>query len=135
GTSKIKPVDQLSFLKRLHRLLSNGYPIIRALEIIKWEKKFTEASQILTAEILQGNYLDQAFAASGFHPSIISFMYFTRVNNNLEESIFKSIQMFEHRLKNISKFQNIMRYPLFLSVFFLIVFFFLQFYVFPSFTT
>lgn len=130
---KLSEMQQLIFIKRLHRLLMNGYPIIKALEMLKWEPKFTRTSDLLKNNLLNGQYLDLAFRACQFHPTILSFLYFARVNNDIEHSLAKCITMFEHRLKSYHQLKKIMRYPFILGLVFIVIMIFLKGYVFPSF--
>src|SRR5690625_6254212 len=58
---KLTEQTQLHFLKRLHRLLENGYPIINALELMKWDKQMDQTISILNLALKEGNTLDESF--------------------------------------------------------------------------
>jgi len=124
---------QLRFLKRLVRLLSNGYPLIEGLETLKWDPAMKQAAgQVITA-LKKGLLIDEAFAAADFHNSITSQLYFARTHNDLQGSIQKCHAMYEQRLKHLKKFQQVIRYPTVLASVFLLLLFFIRQSVLPSF--
>lgn len=125
---------QLRFLERLHRLLSNGYPLVSALEILTWDKQMTQPAAKITAGLKNGNTIDQAFEEASFHPSITSYLFFIRLNGDLQESIGKCADMFAHRMKYMKKFQQIIRYPLILLFIFSVLLYFIKQYVLPAFS-
>src|SRR5690625_2937959 len=90
--------SQLTFLNRLHRLLTNGYPLIDALEAISWDEKMSQFSNEIKESLLHGKYIDEAFKAARFHKLIVMYMYFVRINGDLTNSLEKVIVLFEQRL-------------------------------------
>src|SRR5699024_12045825 len=78
---------QLRFLKRLTRLLGNGYPLIEALEIIGWDKQLISTSRHVSNDLRAGYALDESLDENGFHHTITAYLYVVRVNGNLEESL------------------------------------------------
>lgn len=124
---------QLRFLKRLVRLLENGYPLLEALEVIAWDKELTAMANHFITALKTGTPFDQIFEELNFHQMIRSFLYFTRSNANLAESIRKCAEMFEQQLRNTKKFKQILRYPLILLLIFSSVLFFINQQVLPSF--
>ncbi|PAV29078.1 chromosome partitioning protein ParA [Virgibacillus profundi] len=132
---KEKPANeiQLRFLQRLHRLLANGYPLLSALEIMKWDNQLIRpATRIITC-LKNGSTVDHAFEEGLFHHTITSYLYFVRSNGDLEGSIKKCIEMYEHRMNYTKKFQQIARYPLILFVIFSLLLYFIKQSVLPSF--
>src|SRR5699024_583554 len=130
---KLKEGQQLVFLKRLSRLLSNGYSFIDALEAIKWDKNLSDTADVIIMELRNGRHTDESFRAAGFHASIISYLYFVRINGDILTSMDKCIEMFEHRMKSLGKFRQVIRYPAVLIGFFILLLFFLKFSVLPAF--
>lgn len=131
---KILPHDiQLRFLKRLARLLVNGYPLISALEVIKWDKQMVITADQMISSLKDGTPIDQAFEKANFHSSITTYLYFARENGDIQTSIKKCISIYEDRLKYIKKFQDIARYPLILLIIFLFLLYFIKRSVLPSF--
>lgn len=124
---------QLNFLIYLHRLLENGYSLTDSLEKLKWEKQFNEAATKIELAILRGEPLDKAFELALFHDSIISYLYFIRMNGNMLESIEKCILMFDHRVKYVEQFKRMIRYPLFLFILLILLLLFLKQSVLPLF--
>lgn len=124
---------QLRFLKRLSRLLANGYSMIESLEIIKWDKQLMVTSDQIIVGLRNGVPIDQAFEQAKFHHTITAYLYFVRESGNVLSSIEKCVMMFEDRLKYKKKFQEIIRYPLMLLVIFSVLLYFIKQYVLPSF--
>ncbi|MEI3611714.1 competence type IV pilus assembly protein ComGB [Pseudogracilibacillus sp. SO30301A] len=130
---KLKEQTQLHFLKRLHRLLKNGYSLLDALEVMQWDKEICNLSEMLAEKIKKGLPLDEAMEKLDFHKVIVSYLYFVRVNGNLISSLEKCIHLFEHRITYIQKFSQVIRYPIILSTFFIVLLIFLKNSVLPSF--
>lgn len=124
---------QLRFLKRLARLLKNGYPLLEALEIIKWDNKLASTSNSVIQLLKNGIPIDQALDKIKFHPDITSYLFFVRSSGDLESSIQKCIHIYEQRLNYLRKFKQTLRYPLILFTIFFILLIFLKYTVLPSF--
>src|SRR5699024_5998343 len=131
--SKLSETQQLVFLKRLYRLLEQGYSFMAALEIMKWETAFELATDKISNALKQGKHIDEAFEIASFHDTIISYLYFVRFNGNMQTSIQKCMLMFEHRMKHIQKFKQVIRYPIVLCILFFLLLFFIKTSVLPSF--
>ena len=130
---KVKEVTQLHFLKRLHRLLSSGYSLLSALEVMKWDKEIKQSATIMIESLKKGHPIDEAFEKAHFHKLIVTYLYFVRLNGNLLSSLEKSYNMFEHRITYMNKFVQVLRYPLILFFTFIILLVFLKQSVLPSF--
>src|SRR5690625_1580573 len=124
---------QLIFLKRLHRLLDNGYPLINALEALKWDKSMIKTVNTITFHLREGKHIDIAFNEATFHETIVAYLYFTRINGDLQNSIKKCIHMFEQRISYKKKFTQFLRYPIILSIIFLTLLIFIKTSILPSF--
>lgn len=125
---------QLAFLNRLLRLLKNGYPLLEALDVIKWDKHARTSATIIAAALTNGQMLDKAFEKAGFSHLVTSYLYFARTSGNIQNSIEKCIYMYEQRINYSKKFQQATRYPLILLFVFSILLFFIKQSVLPSFT-
>ncbi|WP_068671895.1 competence type IV pilus assembly protein ComGB [Oceanobacillus sp. Castelsardo] len=124
---------QLRFLKRLSRLLKNGYPILTALEKIKWDRHLSSYATEIIYSLKNGETIDQAFEKVHFHPTITSYLFFVKANNDLEGNLEKAIEMFQQRIKNTKKFKQIIRYPLILIFIFSTLLYFIKESVLPTF--
>ena len=131
--TKLKENQQLLFLKRLNRLLDHGYSFTDALDVIKWDRQFEQVAEIIRLELTKGKYMDEAFKTAGFHATVVSYIYFVRINGDVLTSMNKCIQMFEHRLNSFEKFKRVIRYPVILFGFFMVLLLFLKFFVLPAF--
>lgn len=126
---------QLRFLKRMQRLLSQGYPLIETLEIMKWDHSFKKISSRMVALLKSGNNLDKAFEKCGFNEAISAHLHFIRSNNDLVGSLQKCLSFFENRLSHSRKLQQTLRYPLVLFFIFTTLLVFIKQSVLPSFLT
>src|SRR5690625_13662 len=132
--NKLLPPDiQLRFLKQLTRLLENGYSIIDALEVLKWDKQLITAADQMITSLKQGMLIDQAFERAKFHHIITTYLYFVKDNGDILSSIKKSTEMLENNLKYKKKFQDMMRYPFILFFIFSILLYFINEWVLLSF--
>lgn len=132
---QINEQRQLDFIKQLHRLLSNGYSLIDALEMFQWDKQLNKISKRIKDYLLAGDPIDKAFAKEHFHHSITAYLYFSQVHGDLIKSLEKCMTMLEHRLKAMNKFHQVLRYPIILSVFFFGLLIIIKHHVFPSFVS
>lgn len=124
---------QLTYLKRLHHLLDNGYSLIEALKIMKWDRMMRPIAQKMIQQLKQGKQLHDVFACTNFHHSIVSFLYFVHLNGNILASMEKAIEMTEYRLTYVNRFIQTIRYPIFLLFIFTILLFFMKRHILPSF--
>lgn len=130
---KLSSDVQLRFLKRLYRLLSNGYPLLEALDMYTFDKKLKAPAEIISRALKNGTLIDVAFQEAGFHQTISTYLYFVQANGDLTESIQKSIAIFEYRTNTTKRFQNVIRYPAILFIVFSILLYFINQHVLPSF--
>jgi len=124
---------QLNFLKQLFRLLTNGYSLLEALKMFRWDEHLNDLANQLMKHLKAGLSIDEAFEKVGFHHTIIAFIYFARIHGNLSDSLKKCIAMLEQRMKAMQKFQQVIRYPLILTFFFVGLLFSIKQTVLPAF--
>lgn len=130
---KLKKETQLLYLSRLLRLLKNGYSLLEALEVMKWDKQMIEPTTIIVHALKDGKSLDEAFTDASFNPTITTYLYFVRANGDIQASLEKCIEMFNQRIEFAAKFQQTIRYPLILLVIFSILLYFIKNSILPSF--
>src|SRR5690625_5927579 len=53
--------DQLYFLQRMERLLTNGYSLIETLEVIAWDRKLKQFAIKMKRTLQKGKPIDVAF--------------------------------------------------------------------------
>lgn len=128
-------VLQLRFLEQLSYLLENGYSLLRALEILAWEKTYKTISMSIQHQLKTGKYIDEALLELHFHHSISSYLYFVRLHGDLAKHINACAKMFARKQTYEKTFKRAIRYPLFLSIFFGILFICIKQFVLPSFET
>src|SRR5699024_10150304 len=91
--TKVRENKQLSFLKRLNRLLDHGYSFADALDVIKWDRQFEQVAEIIRLELTNGKYMDEAFKTAGFHATVVSYIYFVRINCDVLISLYKCMKI------------------------------------------
>lgn len=131
---KISDDRQIIFLKRLSRLLSDGYALVTALEMMKWDKAMKVIVEELMYYLERGSPLDVAFSKLGFNESITAYLYFARTSDSLVENLNKATAMFENRLLYVKKFTQLIRYPIILLFIFILLLYFIKKSILPSFT-
>lgn len=124
---------QILFLRRMSRLLSSGYPLLKALQIIKWDKQLITPAETIIRSLKNGQSIDASFDHANFHQTITGYLSFVKSNGDLEGSIEKCLIMFESRIKYRNKFLQTARYPLILLCIFIILLYVIQLFVLPSF--
>ncbi|TFJ93683.1 competence type IV pilus assembly protein ComGB [Lentibacillus salicampi] len=132
-TSAPKKELQLRFLRRLSRLLNNGYPIIEALDIIQWDSQLKPMASSVKSSLKSGRHFDEALEHIRFNQTVTAYLYFVRNNGDLQSSVEKCITMFEQRLLYTKKFQETVRYPAILLVVFAVLLYFVKQSILPSF--
>lgn len=133
--SKLKNEVQIKFLKRMDRLLTNGYSLLDALNTIAWDPELKPIAHNIISHVKKGSTIDEAFDQSNFHSVIVSHLYLVQLNNDLQLSIRNCITMFESRNHYIQKFKQVMRYPFLLLFIFLLLLLFIKNLILPSFLT
>ncbi|MEN2464969.1 type II secretion system F family protein [Ornithinibacillus sp. JPR2-1] len=132
---KLNIATQLTFLKRLSRALTNGYPLLAALETLKWDKNLYHLAEDIIYHIKRGYTLDQSLEKLSFHPIITSYLFFAKEHGDLDASITKCLAIFEKRIHHLKKFTQVIRYPIILLIVFSIAFLFIQHSVVPNLLT
>lgn len=125
--------QQLQFLERLYRLLSNGYSLIEALQMMKLDKDMKQYAETIKNHLINGLTVDEAFQKVKFDSFVTSYLYFVRMNGDLETSLARCIEMFKQRVTNVEKFLRVIRYPLILIIIFIILLIVIKQSIFPTF--
>src|SRR5690625_5107199 len=130
--SPLKDEDQLTFLKRLYRLIKNGYALNEALDIISWDERMYDVVTEIKSYLMNGSYLDHALRKVNFHPMTVMYIYFVRMHGDLLTGLEKSMTMFEQRMYTMKRFKRVSRYPLLLSFIFIILLSVIKIYILPA---
>lgn len=133
---KSPPLEiQAQFFKRLYQLLNNGYSLINSLQLIQLERNLTTVSLPLKSRLINGSSLGYSLQDLGFHPLMSSFLITVESTGNLKRHISTCIKIAEQQINYVEKLKRIIRYPLILSIFFIILFIIINNIVLPSFET
>ena len=131
---KLSEIEQNYFLERLYRFLSYGYPLLESLAKMEWDPNLKPIARKFTISLKQGIPIEETFAKLNFHPTIVTYMSFVKVNNDLVQTIEKCQEMYAYRIKNVAKIKQTIKYPFILFVFFFIILIIIKQFVLPSFT-
>jgi len=131
--NKLRINQQVMLLEKLAELLDQGYPIIDALSIIKVNQRWQAVSDYLAEQLQAGRRFDSILEELHFDQQIVTFIYFALQHGNLTEAIRQSVQFINQQIKLMSQFKQVIRYPLFLLSFFLVMLFCINLYVYPAF--
>ncbi|MFD1018731.1 competence type IV pilus assembly protein ComGB [Thalassobacillus hwangdonensis] len=124
---------QKHFLYRLSHLLSKGYPLLEALEVIAWEHDFKNTAAIISEGLKSGKTIDLAFQDAHFSINIVAYLYFARMNSDLETILLECHHMLELESDYMTKLSKVLRYPLILTVFLTIMVVVVDRTIFPAF--
>lgn len=133
NNQKLTITAQLQFLHILQRMLSKGLTLIQSLDAMKYYAELEYTSSQILKRLEAGQHLDEAMDESGFHHSIISYLFVVREKSNISERIEQCHQLFQQHVHYMRKFQQTVRYPLILLFIFSGLLFFIYARVIPSF--
>lgn len=132
-TKKISNSNQALFLRRLARFLSRGYPLLDALELISLDPKQGHIAKNLKELLTNGISIDEAFQKQSFSPLAVSFLFFTRSTGTLTESLLLCSDILESQHKTKSELKKVVRYPIFLFTFLVVLLIMVKHSILPSF--
>jgi type IV pilus assembly protein PilC len=126
------------FCRQFYIMLNAGIPILKCLELIREETKDKGFAQDISGvgnRIQSGASLSQAMIAyPKSFPSLFVFMVEAgEMSGNLNTVLFKMAEHFESEEKNRRQLQQILFYPIILSIVFVLVLVFLITMVLPTF--
>ncbi|WP_082233851.1 type II secretion system F family protein [Halobacillus massiliensis] len=132
---KISIKKQITYLNRLSKLLSKGYPISNSLRMASWDPAFHNISNQLLEELNNGSPIDTAFKKANFSSHVVAFLYFARIHQDLPLLISQCADLLQLQYDYSKKLLDAMRYPLFLFVFLILSFGVIKHTILPSFHT
>ncbi|WP_138415815.1 competence type IV pilus assembly protein ComGB [Aquibacillus sediminis] len=130
---KMPLIQQYKFLQQLQRLIQHGYPLLDALEVLQWEQQWAQPSSKISISLKEGMPLDQALQEANFNDKIVSFMYLSRSNGDLDKSLNQCCLMLDQQINQMNNFKQTIRYPFILFVLFCILLYFVKTNIYPSF--
>lgn len=124
---------QLSFLKKLEKLLNSGYPLIQAFSVMEWDEKMADLSRLVAGYLKEGLTIDEAFGKASFDEEVVTYLFFARLSGELPSVLKQCCEMMEHRVIATKKFKQTSSYPLFLLLICLFLLWFVKQSVYPAF--
>ncbi|MFG6148535.1 competence type IV pilus assembly protein ComGB [Halobacillus sp. B23F22_1] len=126
---------QITFLNRLCKLLTKGYPLLKALKMTSWDDNYKKITQDIIDELNVGNPLDEAFKKANFSKQVSSFLYFARIHKDLPSMFRQCAEILQLHHDSKKKLQEAIRYPIILLIFLTIAFTVIKQTILPSFST
>ncbi|WP_240795474.1 competence type IV pilus assembly protein ComGB [Aquibacillus halophilus] len=130
---KLSLKDQHNFLYRLSQLLNNGYTLLHALEVLNWDRRWAFYTERIYNSLIEGASIDEALNHANFNEKVVSFMYFSNSNSDLEGTLNHCCIMLKQQIDYMKKFQQTSRYPFGLLILILVLLYFVKTSVYPSF--
>lgn len=131
--TELDPKKQLLYMDRLLYFLQNGYPLLQALDRMRWDKRLQALASQSKHLLQKGQSFDYVLQELGFRRRLYSFMAVTRQNGDLQGSLSQCQSMLQNEMEHIQTFKSQLRYPLFLIFLFLVVLYFVRTSIYPSF--
>lgn len=109
--------DRATLLMRLSVLLSNGYTISSAIELLSFSVGNDTRKRLLQKiidDLRDGNSVHQAFEHLNLPKDIIAYLYFSEANGNLTQGLQQAGTLYFKRELMKEKLLKLLRYPIFL---------------------
>ncbi|UOQ47290.1 type II secretion system F family protein [Gracilibacillus caseinilyticus] len=135
----VKLKEFVIFLRQLATLIESGIPIIDSIEILAEQtsnKAFALVLNAINEDLQEGNGLSEAMSQhSKFFPELLTRMvYAGEVSGNLDEILDNMASYYEKQYALRQKIKTALAYPLFVSIFAVVITLFLLVYIVPIFT-
>ncbi|UOQ93723.1 type II secretion system F family protein [Halobacillus shinanisalinarum] len=124
---------QILFLRRLCHLLDKGFPLLESLKMTSWDPILALIASTITEQLKVGQPMDAAFQQANFSKSVISFLYFSRIHQDLPSMFRQCAELLHIQNEYTKKLKQVMRYPIFLLLFVFIAFGVIKRTILPSF--
>jgi competence protein ComGB len=127
--------EQSIFFKRLGYLLQRGYSLSTAIEFLRLHhsKKKKEDLNTILIKLKQGTPFFEVLRTIGFSSDGLSYIFFAVKHGELSSGLLNAGELLEKKLSYKSKLVTVMRYPLFLIFFVLLLSVMMQTILLPQF--
>lgn len=129
--------EQALFMKRLGELLAKGYSLLQALEFLQLYLQAEKQKQIHNAieELKKGRSLHDVFQQLSFHTDILSYLFYAEKHGDITFALQQGSLLLERKEKQQKDVMKVVRYPLFLSIFLLVILLLFNLVLLPQFST
>ncbi|WP_345239647.1 competence type IV pilus assembly protein ComGB [Pontibacillus salipaludis] len=131
--SSIPTKIQVRFLHRLSHLLTRGYSLQNALEILSFDSNLKPTIKQLKYHLLDGESLEDTLEALGFSKYVVSFLHVSKMDNRIEDALIKGSNLLHKQQTYQKKFVTLIRYPLVLFCLFVGIIMFTKQFLLPTF--
>ncbi|WP_188206149.1 type II secretion system F family protein [Alkalibacillus aidingensis] len=126
---------QIDFLDRLAKLLGKNYSIKQSLEFMLYDPEFYKLARSFVDFLQKGISIEDCFRQLNFQPIVVAFLYFSKTTGHLSQQIINCNNMLKTKYELQKKLQKILRYPIFLMIFSLIILFSMTLFLIPMYQT
>jgi competence protein ComGB len=129
-------VEKAEFLIRIGTLTERGYTISEAIQFfLKYEnEKFKSTLKSMLEKLEKGSSVSEALIMLQIPKNIISFVYFAEFYGDLSRGLIDGGNLLKKTLESKTKFQKLIRYPIFLFWILGLFLVIMYLYLFPHFT-
>lgn len=127
--------QKVFILKRLSQLLSQGYAVSEAIQILSVSAAFREKRLLyrLSSALAQGQEFEHAFRAAGFSEYIVMMIAQAQMHGNLADSLLKASEWKQRKLHIRREWQKVLFYPFVLLLVMMLMLYLIFYLVIPQF--
>ncbi|GAB6553267.1 competence type IV pilus assembly protein ComGB [Bacillus mobilis] len=115
--------DQVVLLKRLGELLEKGYPLLQALEFLRFQLPLEKKVQLqhMIDGLKDGKSLHDSFHQLKFHQEMLSYLFYAEQHGDISFALQQGSALLYKKDKYRKDMMKIMQYPMFLAFFLIIM--------------
>jgi competence protein ComGB len=128
--------SQSLFFIQLGKLLDKGYSLSQGIEFLQIQQSPSRQAdlQLCLAHLRSGSSLHKAFEQIDFHRELLGYLFFAEQHGEMAYALMEAGNMGQMKVRYVEQLKKIMRYPLFLLSFSIIMFLAFQQVLLPQFS-
>jgi competence protein ComGB len=128
--------EQSTFFIQLGKLLSKGYSLAQAIEFLQIQQPVAKQRDVddCIHALRGGMPIHAAFARMKFHHHLLGYLFFAEQHGQLAQGFIEAGEIGHMRARYVEQVRRIMRYPLFLFGFCVVMFLIFQQVLAPQFS-
>lgn len=128
--------EQSAFFIQLGKLLSKGYSLAQAIEFLQIQQPAAKQRDldVCIHALWAGVPIHEAFSRIQFHPYLLGYIFFAEQHGQLAHGFIEAGEIGQMRAHYVEQVKRMLRYPLFLFSFCMMMFFMFQQVLAPQFS-
>ncbi|PIC04511.1 competence protein comGB [Anoxybacillus flavithermus] len=128
--------EQSAFFLQLGKLLSKGYSLAQAIEFLQIQQSPAKQRDLddCVHALRAGVPIHEAFSRMQFHSHLLGYVFFAEKHGQLAHGLIEAGEIGQMRARYIEQVKRMLRYPLFLFSFCIMMFFMFQQVLAPQFS-